>query len=118
MDSIKKSIQDKYHKFKNTLLMKKSITKLDIVSLKYNELKETMKGKPYYNKFASIIEIEENNVSKVLVFVILKFKNKDINQVICGLAKDNNIELSLDEINDISTHIYEFIYCINDLGLV
>ena len=116
MESITQNIKDKYNKFKDSLLLKKTCSKLDIINEKYKQLEHSMKSKPYSHKFLSIIESYES-VSRCIVFCQIKFKNKDVTQVIKDLAKENNVELTEEEIIDIAAIIFEFLYCLHDLGM-
>ena len=119
MESITQNIKDKYNKFKDALLLKKTCSKLDIINEKYKQLEHSMKSKPYSHKFLSIIESNtySSSVSRCIVFCQIKFKNKDVTQVIKDLAKENNVELTEEEIIDIAAIIFEFLYCLHDLGM-
>lgn len=110
------AIKLKYKSFKDKLLMKKSFTKLELITEKYNELQECMSAKEYSHKFSSIIP-QNKDISQVILYSTLTFKGKDTRSVIERLLSENHIELDDDDISDITTHVFEFLYILEDLKL-
>jgi hypothetical protein len=118
-NNLKDGIKAKYQKFKDTILLKKTFTKLQIVENKYDELKNALTEKSFAHKFNDLLpSVATTSTADIILYCIVHFKGKDVYDVVVSHLAKNKIELMEHEIIEIATLVYEFIFLLDDLKLL
>jgi len=118
-NSLKEGIKSKYQTFKNAVCMKKTMTKLQIVEHKYDELKTALTQKSFAHKFNELLPSTASaSTADIILYCIVHFKGKHVYDVVVSHLVKNKIELMEHEILEIATLVYEFIYLLEDLKLL
>ena len=118
-NQLKDNVKSKYRLFKDTILMKKTQTKLELVTLKYHELKGALFEKPYAHKFNDMLpSLTDKSIADVILYCNLHFKNKEVYDVVCQHLDKNGIQLLEHEVIELAGLMFEFIYVLIDLGFL
>jgi hypothetical protein len=116
---LKENVKSKYKIFKDTICMKKTQTKLELITHKYHELKDALLEKPYAHKFNDLLpSLDDKTVTDIILYCNVHFKNKDVYDVVNQHLNKNEIELTEHEIIELAGLLFEFLYVLIDLGFL